>query len=100
MKKTITTEDGKITIRGNGRWIPMSIFNLLQFRHQASFPHTRPDLWTKVTYESYIGKLHTKVTDESYIRKLHRKVTYESYIRKLHSSTKENRPQRVCESYL
>ena len=23
MKKTITTEDGKITIRGNGRWIPI-----------------------------------------------------------------------------
>jgi hypothetical protein len=23
MKKTITTENGKITIRGNGRWIPI-----------------------------------------------------------------------------
>ena len=23
MKKTITTEDGKITVRGNGRWVPI-----------------------------------------------------------------------------
>ena len=39
--------------------------NLLQFQHQVSFPSVCSDLRTKVTYESYIRKLHAFL-DESY----------------------------------
>ena len=81
-----------------------------QLRHRVLSLSSCFDPQLKVTYESYMRKLHAKVTCESYIRlwtkvtcksysrKLHN-YTWESYSRKLHNYTKENRPRRVCESY-